>query len=170
MKVKVTHHLNLRKKAYEEMLIILEHTVFDNDEYEIVGVFNYCTHPSNNDSISYRLPCSKRDVYISGIKYPSGILYVSYSTNLSWDGSIVNPLWRSIGIKKLRADNDATASAWIAEPSTQVISMGQRSSYRYVQPRERSAYVSATSSDYYWADTHSYTTYGYRYTYGGVWR
>lgn len=169
MKVKVTHHLNLREMAYEEMLNILKHTIFDDDEYEVVGVCNYCTWPSNNDSRNHRVPCSKRDVYIRKA-FPSGSFYVSYSTNLSWYGSIVNPLYRSIYVKKLRADNDATASAWIAEPSTEVISMGQRSPYRYVQSPERSEYVSATNSDYYWADTHSYTTYGYRYTYGGVWR
>ena len=134
------------------MLAILEHTVFDDNEYEIVGISNYCGHLSSNDSISHRVPCTERDVYIRKT-YQRIYLRVIYSTNLSEDGSITDPLFRCIYVEKVRASNDPTASAQIAEPS--------------VLTRLHTGYNSIFS-DYYWADTANYTAYRYANANGGV--
>lgn len=152
MKVKITRDIGLRKAAYEEMLTILKHTVFDDNDYEIVGACNHCGHPSSNDSISHRVPCTKRDVYVKKV-YPPIYFRVVYSTNLSWDGSITDPFFRCIYIEKICESNDPTAYAQIAEPSTPI-------AYQRI--------YNSIFSDYYWTDTHSHATYGYRYGNGGV--
>ena len=147
MKVKITHDIGLRKTAYDEMLTILEHTVFDDNEYEIACVGTHYGNPSSNDSTRHRVPCTERDVYIEEVG-TSIYFRVLYSTDLSCDGSITGPFFRAIYIKEVRVSNDPTASAQIAEPS--------------VLTRLHTGYNSIFS-DYYWADTTNYTTYRYGY-------